>query len=97
MNVPFDKVTRAQRISLVCKVCGQPFKRDVIEVSTVNPWNRNPDGSVRTLEEVGQYVDALLTASLDRVKKKGSVCRRCSAMPHGQPTNTILSMLTEAQ
>lgn len=35
-----------------CPVCGKSVKRSRKFEFTVNPWNRNPDGSVCTYEEV---------------------------------------------
>lgn len=39
-----------------CPVCGKRVTRSRTITHTVNPWNKNPDGTVRTHTEVGEAV-----------------------------------------
>jgi hypothetical protein len=36
----------------VCEVCGKKGQRQRTFTMTENPWNKNPDGSVRTRREI---------------------------------------------
>ncbi len=40
-----------------CPVCGKQVSRSRTFEMTVNPWNKNEDGTVRTRVEVRQAVD----------------------------------------
>jgi len=40
-----------------CPVCGKRVVRKKTFENTVNPWNKNPDGTVRTPEQVQQCVN----------------------------------------
>lgn len=41
-----------------CPVCGKKVRRSHTFMHTVNPWNRKADGTVRTVWEVGEAVNA---------------------------------------
>jgi hypothetical protein len=41
-----------------CTVCGKSGRRQRTFTMTVNPWNKNPDGTVRTWLEVHEAVAA---------------------------------------
>lgn len=41
-----------------CGICGKTTTRSKSFEHTINPWNRNEDGSVRTYEEVRERVNA---------------------------------------
>lgn len=43
----------------VCAVCGGSAKRAKRFRNTVNPFNRNPDGTVRTYDEVYTMVKSM--------------------------------------
>lgn len=51
-SLTFQEVTRLAERSGTCVVCGRTTRRSQRFSQTVNPWNRNPDGSVRTVAEV---------------------------------------------
>lgn len=42
-----------------CAGCGKPAERSKTFTNTVNPFNRNEDGSVRTRREVFDHVNEL--------------------------------------
>lgn len=41
-----------------CAVCGKSAERSREFYQTVNPWNRNPDGSIKTTAEIRREVNA---------------------------------------
>jgi hypothetical protein len=58
----YDPVRRAASKSLPCPVCGKKLRRTRTFQMTVNPFNKNPDGTVRTIpqiwEALGEQVKA---------------------------------------
>lgn len=55
----YEEVSSRGRKSGPCEVCGKPATRSRTFTNTVNPWNRNPDGTVRTRAEVWAHVNEL--------------------------------------
>ena len=39
-----------------CSVCGKKVKRSKVFTHTVNPWNKNEDGGIKTYSEVARDV-----------------------------------------
>ena len=54
----FPPITVRRVHSGKCPVCGKTVRRSRSFTHTVNPFNRNPDGSVRTVAEVTARVNA---------------------------------------
>lgn len=54
----FDKITAKRTASGGCPGCGKRVRRSKTFEMTVNPFNRNSDGSVRTPSEVRAAVEA---------------------------------------
>jgi hypothetical protein len=52
-RVPVTAVKR-----LPCPVCGKLLRRQRTFSETINPWNRNPDGTQKTSREVFASVSA---------------------------------------
>lgn len=75
----FEEIKRRESVVLPCKKCGIKRERVVSESSTVNPFNTNEDGSVKTREEVIQQVKQKLQAAVEKVKAEGIICRKCEA------------------
>ena len=45
---------------------------------TVNPFNRNKDGSIKTPDEVREAVKKELHEKMNEFKKQEHLCRKCS-------------------
>jgi len=58
VNITFDEVWTTKSKSGVCPVCGGRTTRTKKFVHTVNPYNKNPDGSIKSLQEVFADVHA---------------------------------------
>jgi len=55
----YEAITERGWKSGTCAVCGKPARRQREFTNTVNPFNRNDDGTVRTREEVRRNVRRL--------------------------------------
>ena len=73
MITQFEEVTRKRTASFVCNRCAKSRKRVLSVTHTVNPYNLNPDGSVRTRGEVALCVHT----ELDALMVKTYVCATC--------------------
>ena len=71
----FQEVKRSTVFKLKCPTCGKRFQRVLSATMTVSPFNKNPDGTIRTFAEVwaavGKDRDAL---KLNRFR---SACPKC--------------------
>jgi len=45
-----------------CLVCGKPAIRSMTFEQTLNPWNKNADGSIKSAREIGRELLAEATA-----------------------------------
>lgn len=54
----FRPVTRSATASGKCPVCGKRTTRKATFMQTVNPFNRNADGAVKTESEIGAELRA---------------------------------------
>jgi hypothetical protein len=57
-TVYYERVTAGRRLRGICPVCGRVSSRSRTFEMTVNPFNRNLDGIVKTRAEVRADVDA---------------------------------------
>lgn len=55
----YEEISWRSEKSGECAVCGKHVKRQKKFTNTVNPWNRNPDGTTRTRVEVMANVQSL--------------------------------------
>lgn len=75
----FQQITRSREIRLKCSGCGKMRTRRIAVMNTINPYNRNEDGSVRTPQEVLACVVAQLAKDADAIAIKGITCKVCLA------------------
>lgn len=75
----FDEVTRIERVTVLCSGCRKPRIRTVKVTHTVNPFNRNKLGHVRSPQEVLERVRAELADRVAKVKCTPLICRTCEA------------------
>jgi hypothetical protein len=72
----FDEIKRSHTVRAACTKCGKKRQRKFTADQTVNPYNRNEDGSVKTREEVARAVEAELVVML----AKPFLCGDCDAI-----------------
>ncbi len=63
----FEEIKRSQTFKLKC-LCGKRFQRTVSAWQTVNPFNKHPDGTVKTRSEVWTSVGEELHDAIERFK-----------------------------
>ena len=81
----YREVARRKIVAMKCEHCGKPTKRTLKEWQTINPFNLNADGAVKTVAEIVREVDAVLELRADALRERGLVCRSCeSDEPHDQ-------------
>ena len=54
----YDKIKHVERRYGNCPVCGKRVQRSTTFMETVNPYNRNEDGTVKSAQEVRESVRA---------------------------------------
>jgi len=75
--INFQEIKYKKDVSGVCIECGKRKKRIISESQTVNPFNKNTDGSIKNYSEVSQSVSENLQKRLERFKNEGFVCSGC--------------------
>lgn len=73
----FAKVQRYGKAKPVCKGCGLIRTRKIHVWQTVNPYNKNPDGSQKSRNEIVAQVDDELAMEISMIEAEGIVCRPC--------------------
>lgn len=61
MKITYTRVTRTAVKNGFCPVCGKNSTRQQTFENTINPFNRNELGAVRTYDEVMDSVNQLCT------------------------------------
>jgi hypothetical protein len=77
MIYTFEPIKRSRTIGGTCTRCGKKRSRTFSVTHTINPYNRNPDNTVRTREEVSACVSADLAALVSAP----FVCATCARKP----------------
>lgn len=75
----FQEVTRTQRVSVTCAGCNKPRTRTVTVTHTINPYNRNELGHVRSPQEVLDCVRAELAERVKETERRQIICKACLA------------------
>lgn len=77
-----------------CDTCGKTLKRKVTVEHTVNPFNKNEDGSIRTGVQVHTRALAEARASAAKLQGTAATCRDCEDAPNRQ---LLLQMAAEPE
>jgi hypothetical protein len=54
----FQAITRKATRTGKCTVCGKAATRGTSFFQTLNPWNKHPDGSVKSARDIGRELQA---------------------------------------
>lgn len=76
-TINFQEIKNKQILSGICKVCNKKRTRTITEEQTINPFNKNADGTIKTRYEVSLSVKENLEKRVNRFKEEGFVCRSC--------------------
>lgn len=75
--INFDEIKLKKTLNGTCKECSKKRTRTIDESQTVNPFNKNTDGTIKTRFEVGQSVKEELEKRVSRFLLEGFICRSC--------------------
>jgi hypothetical protein len=84
MRTVFNEIKYRRKVTTFCTGCRKKLVRTVVESQTVNPWNKNEDGSVKSPQEVSASVLAKLKVSAELLETSGAICQACDE-PKEQP------------
>ena len=75
--VTYQEISLKKTITGTCLKCGRENRKvTIVSSQTVNPWNKNPDGSIKTYEEVYKSVLTNLPLLVKRWEEK-FICKSC--------------------
>lgn len=77
VTTKFEVVKYHGTKSVPCKCCGKRLQRKKTHEATINPWNKNADGSVKTRNEV----QADLIEKDKEWRKQPETCKDCKTAP----------------
>lgn len=72
----FEEIVLKHIERFTCRSCGKPRRRTISYSQTVNPFNKNPDGSVKTRAEVRAAVSTGLAESIEQFRAN-PYCASC--------------------
>lgn len=75
-TIHFEPVRIRQSVSYKCIDCAKPRTKMIAVEHTVNPFNKNDDGTVKTREQVRERVRELHTKEVAETKA-GIRCNKC--------------------
>jgi hypothetical protein len=65
-TVKYQEVKYTKTKTESCSICGKKCTRTISASETINPFNKNPDGTVKSPKEVGQSVSEKLKRELEK-------------------------------
>jgi hypothetical protein len=77
MRITFQQVVRKERIKVQCRVCKRSLPRVMSVMHTVNPFNKDAAGLVKSRAQVYSDVSDALRDLVAKTKSDGIVCRGC--------------------
>lgn len=75
MRVTFRELKRRASKLVACAVCGAKVKRQRTFMQTLNPWNKNADGTVRSPEDIWRALDT----EAGEWAVQPETCRKCES------------------
>ncbi len=73
----FQEVTRQRRVTVKCIGCNKDRVRTVTVTHTINPFNKNELGHVRSPQEVANQVREELAEQVKKMAGQTIICRTC--------------------
>lgn len=81
MRLTFQRYKGSAPYKVGCSICGKLLKRTATEEHTVNPFNKNEDGSVKTVAQVQASAQAAAEEMAIKLSQKPTTCRDCDEAP----------------
>lgn len=76
-TINFEQHWGYAEAAVACRECGRISKRKVRDYCTVNPYNRNEDGTIKSGAQVRADAQSHAEREAKRQEEKGRVCRPC--------------------
>ena len=76
-TINFKEIKLKKTLNGICKNCLKKRTRTIDEYQTINPFNKNEDGSIKTHFEVSKSVKNKLENRIKRFLEEGFICRSC--------------------
>ncbi len=73
----FQEVKLALEVKTFCTVCLKKRVRTIKDFQTLNPYNKNKDGNIKTINEIQTEVANNLIQKEKDLIKSGIICRKC--------------------
>ncbi len=73
----FKTVKTTKSVTTFCTKCQKILKRVLSESQTLNPFNKNKDGTIKTDTQIRKENNKKLLKTAKIVETKGVVCRNC--------------------
>lgn len=72
----YDTIKEKRKITGVCQECDKKRTRIVSETMTESPYNKNPDGTVRTRSEIHEALSVEVEEEAKKLKEN-FICASC--------------------
>lgn len=76
MLYTFETIKRTKKISGICGVCNKRKIRTIKAEQTVNPYNKNEDGTPKNYHQVEKAVCEQLVKNINEIEKN-FICATC--------------------
>ena len=73
----FQEVRAQRTVRIECDECKRLRTRTLKTYQTLNPFNKNPDGSVKSVDDIRRELPGDLDQMEERLRKKVFVCQSC--------------------
>lgn len=73
----FQEVKLKDSFKYICETCGKPRQVTIERSETVNPFNKNPDGSIKTYGEVHESVAKKYNLAKHNFEHEIHECSKC--------------------
>jgi len=77
MVINFEQISRAAKVKGVCQKCAKKRTRTIRVTNTINPFNKNPDGTVKNRFDVSASVAEQLKEKVQTLEAN-FICASCS-------------------
>lgn len=79
-TVTFEKCPVFQQVPYICSGCGKNRMKTFRTIHTINPFNKNDDGSVRSREQVYAKAREENDKKITEFKSHCQLCTKCTEL-----------------
>lgn len=81
MKYNFQEIKLKETVSLKCCKCGKRMSKVVSDYQTVNPFNKKPNGEMKTSTEIYAELWQSINGEIDKLKSNPIACKACKENP----------------